>query len=112
MVAEDRLSSAGMDNEISKAQVAQPGGDIIFRKTIHREIPAKITLRTKWAGGGGLGYAEGQEMQHTWTLERIQLSWAKAGHLSGLISSQPSFFGKLQIENSTSMFLAQFLLAL
>ncbi|XP_056655408.1 adenosine 5'-monophosphoramidase HINT1-like [Monodelphis domestica] len=31
-----------MADEISKAQTAQPGGDTIFGKIIHKEIPAKI----------------------------------------------------------------------
>uniref|UniRef100_A0A8C8MGU7 Uncharacterized protein n=1 Tax=Oncorhynchus tshawytscha TaxID=74940 RepID=A0A8C8MGU7_ONCTS len=31
-----------MADEIAKAQVAQPGGDIIFGKIIRKEIPAKI----------------------------------------------------------------------
>ncbi|KAH0628178.1 hypothetical protein JD844_009011 [Phrynosoma platyrhinos] len=31
-----------MADEISKAQVAQPGGDTIFGKIIRKEIPAKI----------------------------------------------------------------------
>uniref|UniRef100_A0A8C6D1G4 HIT domain-containing protein n=1 Tax=Moschus moschiferus TaxID=68415 RepID=A0A8C6D1G4_MOSMO len=31
-----------MADEIAKAQVAQPGNDTIFRKIIHKEIPAKI----------------------------------------------------------------------
>ena len=31
-----------MADEIAKAQVAQPGGDTIFRKIIHKEIPATI----------------------------------------------------------------------
>ncbi|XP_061481573.1 adenosine 5'-monophosphoramidase HINT1 [Rhineura floridana] len=31
-----------MADEISKAQVAQPGGDTIFSKIIRKEIPAKI----------------------------------------------------------------------
>uniref|UniRef100_A0A8C2RHU1 HIT domain-containing protein n=1 Tax=Capra hircus TaxID=9925 RepID=A0A8C2RHU1_CAPHI len=31
-----------MADEITKAQVAQPGSDTIFRKMIRKEIPAKI----------------------------------------------------------------------
>ena len=31
-----------MADEIAKAQVARPGGDMIFRKIIRKEIPAKI----------------------------------------------------------------------
>ena len=31
-----------MTDEISKAQVARPGSNTIFRKIIHKEIPAKI----------------------------------------------------------------------
>uniref|UniRef100_A0A673UCC7 Uncharacterized protein n=1 Tax=Suricata suricatta TaxID=37032 RepID=A0A673UCC7_SURSU len=33
-----------MADEISKAQAARPGDNTIFRKIIHKEIPAKITL--------------------------------------------------------------------
>ena len=31
-----------MADEITKAQVAWPGGDMIFKKMIHKEIPAEI----------------------------------------------------------------------
>ena len=34
-----------MADEITKAQVARPGSDTIFRKMIHKEIPAKIIYK-------------------------------------------------------------------
>lgn len=42
-----------MADEISKAQVAQPGGDTIFGKIIRKEIPAKIIFEDDRVRGAG-----------------------------------------------------------
>lgn len=39
-----------MADEISKSQVAQPGGDTIFRKILCKQILAKIIFEDKKAG--------------------------------------------------------------
>uniref|UniRef100_A0A4X2LXE9 Uncharacterized protein n=1 Tax=Vombatus ursinus TaxID=29139 RepID=A0A4X2LXE9_VOMUR len=41
-----------MEDEISKAQTAQPGGDTIFGKIIHKEILAKIIFADDQGGPG------------------------------------------------------------
>lgn len=46
-VVEAELGSKGMPNEISKAQVAQPGREIIFRKIICKEILTNIIFEMR-----------------------------------------------------------------
>ena len=42
-----RPTSSAMADKITKAQVAQPGGDTIFGKIIRNEIPAKILFENR-----------------------------------------------------------------